>query len=82
MFEIFSSAATVPSLKLTAKAPENTPQATKRKGSSPNHHVSGAFAVNFGEGKAMEILVPMQIPEVLGFSFAIAANLSVSRKEK
>ena len=34
----------VPSLKLTAKAPENRPS-PKRKGSSPNHHFSGAMLV-------------------------------------
>ena len=39
----------LPSLKLTAKAPEKG-HIPKMKGSSPNHQFSGASAVNVREG--------------------------------
>ena len=38
----------MPSLKLTAKAPENRP--SQKENSSSNHQFSGAFAVSFREG--------------------------------
>ena len=41
----------IPSLKLTARAPENRP-GPERKQSYSNHPFSGAFAVSFREGNS------------------------------
>ena len=43
----------IPSLTLTAKAPEKM-EGTKRKGSSSNHPFSRAFAVSFREGNTVD----------------------------
>ena len=53
----------LPSLKLTANAPENGPKAN-RKGSYSNHPFLGAFAVSFREGSSPGFHQTFQVPKM------------------